>query len=341
MEEVQAIFSNTQDDIDDNGGFFDASRALKAYLIENNNSYLPQIPGYSDWTPLEDVRNWYSAYNIDNPHQYVIYDNSLGRVGILYTMLKVKNIDGFVDKWISQTPNLDHCWLSKKQLMSFSCREDWFEKGIGLRYRNILGKFNKKEDTPTLSLKAWYGSGTADDWKTILTPIKEEAALSSIRWQRLNDYSESQLTTEWYNYGKVTVNFAEDVTEAMREISAMAYNYYTSLVEVEKERDRKLCAFELGFSKTIDLEAFSKYVVSGRSNLKLWMVETEVYHDFRRFRGVDLHTWDPIYLDISTDYAYLTVPQKSCVNAAPRIAVIQSENTAGNTTIEFDGVSVF
>ena len=43
-----------------------------------------------------------------------VYDNSLGRVGILYTMLKVKNIDGFVDKWISQTPNLDHCWFGQQ-----------------------------------------------------------------------------------------------------------------------------------------------------------------------------------------------------------------------------------
>ena len=339
-EVVQATFSNTLNDRDDRAEFFDTSKSLKAYLVENNNEYIPKIPGFSEWRQLDDSKLWYYATNSESPKNYVIYDHSLGRVGVLYTMLKVTNIDRMIEKWISRTPNLDHCWLSRKQLMSFNTYPNWVEKGIGLKYRNVLGKLNKGDDAPTLSLKAWYGSSCGDDWIQDIGPLKEKAALSSIRWQK-NIESIPKLTFEWYNYGKVTVSYAEDVNEAMQEISQMARRYYDSLVVVGKMRDENLCAFELTFSKKVDIQAFSECVVAGRTSLKLWMIETESSQEFKRFRGVDLHTWDPIYIDITPEYAFLTVPMGSCVNAAPRIAVIQGENTSGDTTIEFNGDEVF
>jgi hypothetical protein len=70
-------------------------------------------------------------------------------------------------------------------------------------------------------------------------------------------------------------------------------------------------------------------------------MEIEHHEDFRRYKGVDLHTWDRILLDVGLDYAYLTIPGKGCVNAAPRLAVLQGEDNAGVTTIYHDGVEVF
>lgn len=75
--------------------------------------------------------------------------------------------------------------------------------------------------------------------------------------------------------------------------------------------------------------------------MKLWLVEIESGDDFKRFKGIDLHTWDRVLLDVGLDFAYLTVPGKGCVNAAPRIATIQGENSAGRTSICHDGVEIF
>ena len=46
-------------------------------------------------------------------------------------------------------------------------------------------------------------------------------------------------------------------------------------------------------------------------------------------------------MDMGPIYAYLTVPGKGCVNAAPRIATVQGEDNAGKTSIYFDGVEMF
>jgi hypothetical protein len=75
--------------------------------------------------------------------------------------------------------------------------------------------------------------------------------------------------------------------------------------------------------------------------MRLWLVETESESDFKRFAGVDLHTWDRVLLDVAPQYAFLTIPGRGCVNAAPRLATIQGEDNAGRTSISFDGVDVF
>ena len=102
-------------------------------------------------------------------------------------------------------------------------------------------------------------------------------------------------------------------------------------------RDNKMAAFELGFGQQIDLDAFKQTVEQERGSMRLWLLETESQHDFRRFRGVDLHTWDRMLLDVGTDFAYLTVPGKGCVNAVPRLAALQGIDNAGKTSILFDG----
>ena len=121
----------------------------------------------------------------------------------------------------------------------------------------------------------------------------------------------------------------------------MANRYADALDEATKLRDTTMGAFEIDFSQEIDLEAFSNTVLKGKGEMKLWLVETEAESDFRRFRGIDLHTWDRILLDVAPDYAYLTVPGKGCINAAPRIATIQGEDNAGKTSILHDGVEIF
>jgi len=118
--------------------------------------------------------------------------------------------------------------------------------------------------------------------------------------------------------------------------------YHDSLIEASKIRDNKYTSFELDFSnRDIDLQRFSEVVAKGTGDMRLWLVETEREDDFRRFSGVDLHTWDRIMLVVGSGYAYLTIPSKGCVNAAPRLATLQGEDNSGRTSIYIDGVEVF
>ncbi len=75
--------------------------------------------------------------------------------------------------------------------------------------------------------------------------------------------------------------------------------------------------------------------------MNLWLVEVEAEPDFRRFKGIDLHTWDRVLLDVGPNFVYLTIPGSGCVNGAPRLAVVQGEDNSGKASIYHDGVEVF
>ncbi len=217
--------------------------------------------------------------------------------------------------------------------------KSWNQRGLGLKFSD--GLTQEEENVANFSLKAYYGANRLiKGLDKVLNEAKKEFAIHSARWQkRIED--DVVLSTEWYSNGKATINRALDVDEALLSVAEMANRYADSLKEATDLREKTMGAFELDFSQKIDLNAFSKKVATGTGEMKLWLVETESEDDFKRFRGVDLHTWDRILMDIGPDFAYLTVPGKGCINAAPRIATLQGEDNAGKTSIYHDGVEVF
>lgn len=246
--------------------------------------------------------------------------------------------DKLIKKWVSSKKGLDRCWLSRNHLLHWSEKSDWSSRGYGFKFSDEL---YPDDESGNFSLKAWYRPNRSiDGLDSIIECAKENFALHSSRWDKHSDFGIS-MSTEWYSNGKVTVNKGVDVDETMLSISEMANKYQKSLTEATELRDTSMGAFEIDFSQEINLDAFSNTVLKAKGDMNLWLVETENESDFRRFKGLDLHTWDRVFLDVGPDYAYLTIPGKGCVNAAPRIATIQGENSAGRTSIYHDGVEIF
>jgi len=309
---------------------------LKAYLLETNYPIDEVGCPLGAWSSL-DAGGWYVNRGPLSPNTLFL-DTTRERVWILYTLLDATEADAVTDGRVKHIKGLDRCWLSRSHLLHYDNKEPWQQRGLGLKFSDGLAS---DDEAGRFSLKAWYGAtekipGLAE----VLNTAKESFAIYSTRWQKLKEDSVT-LAVEWYSNGKVTINRATDVDEVMLSISDMANLYEDALAEATGLRNDGLGAFELNFTQSIDLEAFSKTVAMGRGRMNLWLIETETEPDFRRFKGVDLHTWDRVFLDVGPDFAYLTIPGKGCVNAAPRIATIQGEDNAGRTSIFFDGVEVF
>ncbi|MDO9036568.1 MAG: hypothetical protein Q7U51_15390 [Methanoregula sp.] len=314
------------------------SKQLKAYLIESNLglSAIHCPKEYGHWKKL-DADHWHMNEGGHSPGSFFL-DSTRKRVWILYSLLDASESDAVVSKWIESINGLDRCWLSRNQLMHFGSVESWKEKGIGLKFYDGL---TPEENAGNFSLKAWYGATSQiEGLGDVLRVAKEKFAIYSTRWQKICGGSVT-ISAEWYSTGKVTINKAMDVDDVMLSISDMANRYEDAILEATKIRDHTMGAFELDFTQNIDLNAFAQAVSMGKSTMNLWLVETESEPDFKRFRGVDLHTWDRVFMDVGPNYAYLTVPGKGCVNAAPRIATVQGEDNAGKTSIFFDGVEMF
>jgi hypothetical protein len=331
---LQAGFENNEESLEAFGKTY--STQLKAYLIESNQSIVGAGCPIGKWRGL-DSTGWYGNQDENFPNTLFL-DGTRERVWIIYSILDAAESDLAIKNWVESRKGLDRCWLSRKQLLHWEGMEQWSQSGLGLRFSDGL---YPEEEAGKFSLKAWYGANRyIVGLDEVIEKAKERFAIYSARWQKRRNGSVA-ISAEWYSNGKATINRAIDVDEVLLSISEMANRYDDAISDATELRDTTLCAFEIDFSQEIDLDAFSNTVAKGTGEMKLWLVETEAEADFRRFRGVDLHTWDRILLDVGPDFAYLTIPGKGCVNAAPRIATIQGEDNAGKTSIFHDGVEIF
>ncbi|NLH21460.1 MAG: hypothetical protein GX463_04745 [Methanothrix sp.] len=335
-ELLQAGFESNEESLEAFGKTY--STQLKAYLVESNTP-LPDSFGcpLGSWNNI-DSSGWYVNRDVE-PSNTLFLDSTRDRVWILYSLLDATQSDFIVENWIKSTSNLDSCWLSRGNLLHWENLSGWSRRGMGLRFSDGL---SPEESSGNFSLKAWHGANRyVEGLDEILKIAQDKFAIYSVRFQKKSGGSIS-ISAEWYSDGKVTINRAADADEVLISVAEMANRYADSLKEATNLRNKKFAPFEIDFSKRIeDLDAFSATVTKGQGAMKLWLAEIEACQDFRRFKGVDLHTWDRILLDIGPDYVYLTVPGKGCVNAAPRLAVVQGEDNAGRASIYHDGTEVF
>lgn len=310
---------------------------LKCYLVESTGQDVRRIGcPIGTWHSL-DAPGWY-ANEEDKRSSGLFLDASQGRVWRLYSLLDAVESDGLVDKWIRSTRGLDYAWLSRYHMFRWEQSGTWKLRGIGLRFSDGLTPIDEQGH---FSLKAWHGAAQyLRGLQELLDVARDNFAIHSARWQKIADGSVS-VSSEWYSNGKVTVNRGVDVDEVLAHISDMAFQYQDALSFASELREDELGAFEFNFAQKVDLDAFSNVVARGIGDMRLWMLEVESEPDFRRFKGLDLHTWDRVFLDLGEDFAYLTIPAKGCINAIPRLAVIQGEDNGGKTDIFYNGERVF
>jgi len=335
-ELLQAGFENNEKTLEQ----FDKidSAQLKAYLIESNLDLKAAGAPVGNWQRLEDT-DWYVSKG-GGHFNSLFLDKSRSRVWVIYSLIDADTTKSLINNWIKKKNGLDKVWLSRPQLLHLAnIGEGWVERGLGIKFADGLA--TDEDSAGNVSVKAWHGANSkTQDIYDIADHAKKRFAISSVRWQKRTNRAVS-ITTEWYSDGRVTINRAMDVDEVLIWISEMANRYEDSLHEATILRNSTMAPFELNFTQEIDLESFSNTVSKGKGDMNLWLVETEHETDFRRFKGVDLHTWDRILLDVGLDYAYLTIPGEGCVNSAPRLAVVQGEDNAGVTSIYHDGTEVF
>lgn len=337
-EKVQAGFDNNEESLARFGKTY--STQLKAYLLETNCREPSQVGcPRGRWIPLNSS-GWYVNDSKESPEESdTLFMNWTGtRVIGVYSLLDALESDYIVDNWVKGRTGLDYCWLTRGLLYHWLRKDNWEERGLGLKFNDGL---MPEEFSGNFSLKAWYGvNEDLGDLRKILELAKETFAITSIRWQK-KSAGDVVISAEWYSNGKVTFNRASDVDDVLSTVREMAVRYEDNLALADRLRESKMAAFEIGFSRKIDLDRFSEVVSKGTGEMRLWLIEKESDRDFKRFSGIDLHTWNRIIMDVGTDYAFLTIPSKGCVNAAPRIATIQGEDNAGKTSVLFDGVDIF
>jgi len=335
---AQANFDNNDETLKKFGKT--CSTQLKAYLLESNCRTKDDIGCPLGKWRLLDSSGWYTNESAGaGEESETFFMNMVGpRILKVYSLLDASTSDFLIDNWVKKKRGLDYCWLTRGMLLHWTGKSGWEERGTGLRFNDGL---TPEVDQSNFSMKAWHGANVYfKDIDEVLNKAREIFAITSVRWQK-RSAGEVAISAEWYSNGKVTFNRAADIDEVLSVVSELSIRYEEDLNTATRLRDAKMAAFEIDYATSIDLDRFAEVVSKGIGDMRLWLVQTESQNDFRRFKGVDLHNWDRVFLDVGPDFAFLSVPGKGCVNAAPRIATIQGEDNAGKTRVYFDGVDIF
>lgn len=308
---------------------YSKSPHLKVQLVESNVEEIPPIDGFGQWSPFEDTPFWYRC---SNGSDYIVVNKFSSRVWAVYSMMKVASFSKIVDPWIKNTHNLDKCWIPSSRVKAIGRDNGWVERGIGLKYHDLLAD---EDAQAKVSMKAWYGQN--DRIARAIADLQSSFAVSSYRFK---DESTSSVS-EWYSNGKITFNSSTDSESVLLAVRQVMEYYNGELNIATKLRNEEKGSFEFTFDQEIKLDRYSELVGKGKGDLQLWMAEVESMPDFKRYRGIDMHTWDRIFLDIGPKYAYMTIPGKGCVNAAPRFVSIQGETIMGRTKVYYNGDGIF
>lgn len=318
---------NLSDNVD--SADYSKSSHLKIQLVESNKFEIPKIDGYSPWKPFEDTIHWYCC---SRESDFIVVNKYSDRVWAIFSLMRVDAFNKTIKKWIHDSFDLDKCWIPSSRIKKIGISNEWVERGVGLRYHDLSSDENSQSK---FSMKAWYGSNEVIT--DAIEELKNNFAVSSYRFK--NDSTSS--VSEWYSDGRITFNSSDDSEIVIESVNQVMKYYDDELSRVTSLRDEHRGSFEFRFKQKINLNGYSNLVSGGKSELQLWMVEVESLPDFRRYRGVDMHTWDRIFLDLGDDYAYMTIPGKGCVNAAPRLISIQGETLLGKTNVYYNGDEIF
>jgi hypothetical protein len=215
------------------------------------------------------------------------------------------------------------------------------QRGFGVKFDDDIATTNTRMN---FSAKFWVGRNRQGARAEILDKVRELFSPSSIRFGRDEQADDTPLSSqlyELYHDGRLTVNTCSDVEEMLELARTLRESYSHQVSELEKQRERRDFPVEAVFAEPVDFEQMTELVRGGRSGLQMWLHRYALEPDVARFAGSDLHTGDPVTLDLGGDYAYVGTSKKACMNMAPRYGTLAARHLSTRCRLYVDGAEVF
>lgn len=317
------------------GGEYRGKQAeLKTYIMESNN--LPGKIANSDvvvqpfTTDLPTVNVWRIFFGKINATFYV--DSTDPRFLVLYTNDLAHVTDNLYKKLVHTTKNkFDQIWLPKDVLYKLTKLPGNTFKGFGLRFDDYFSIKQEDENYDAIKLSA-VGALSSDVLRVLSekTSIKKTISFSKVRV--LRGVKGSCVTDELQYLGRLItiagnsvdyhVNFVEVIKRTYRQMIEVVEENRIGIKKVEGRTLLEGQAFDFVLDRKIDdLDSFADVLLDQKTPFRLWGLRSKILPEMRRIVGVDLHTGDPIDLEVTPSLIRVYVPKGACGNTALRLFV--------------------
>jgi len=323
---------------------------LKTYIMESNNG-LPRIQGseslrvFPSPTKLPQI----SVLRLEYSRLSAIFylDATDPRFLLLYTNDVADITDKLYSRLVeSSTNSFDRIWLPTEVQDKISHLSGNVFRGFGLSFNDLFA-LEKRRELPIDELRmsaSGVRSGRALEALNKDTMLKRSLCYSKIKVERGN--SQSFVTDEVRFNGRVITKSGQSIDDHVSLIEIIRKIYRNLIEEIEQNsigtrqvEGRTLIegqAFELILDRQIeDLDRFSERLLSSSKPFRLWGIVNKISKDMRQIVAVDLHTGDPLNLEITPSLIRIYLSRGACGNTVLRLYV--NTQHGFDSAIRFNG----
>lgn len=315
-------------------------RDLKSYMFETDEKLekefnVDNISTIITDTGLDHIKILTMEGESNNARKRAQFylDKSNERFLVLHTNALANDTDYFVKKLTqSNDHEFDSAWLSTSMLKSIS--QDFGNRfyGYGVDYTDIF-----REDSDVIE--------PTDDLKMNISGTISQKVLETIRQDEVVDrtmgYTKVTLGrgTKYHGVledlgynGRFIVRKGDSVDDHISLVDHVTDEYSTKVYEIEKERIRgEKCgeksfiegtSFDFEFSRSIeDWGFYLPRIFNALEPFRVWGMKSKIERDMHRILGIDMHTGDPLDIEVSGQLMRIYLPNNSCGNVVLRLFV--------------------
>ena len=312
---------------------------LKTYILESNNKVneirnsdltVNSIP-----TDVENIGIWQVFQKEKHATFYI--DSGDPRFFVLYTSDLAETTDDLYNKLIhSATNKFDHIWIPKDSMYKLTEVQGNQFRGFGLSFNDYFALGERDRTTDSLGLSA-TGKLSKDVLKVLSNEpnLKKTISFSKLRISRGN--GEYFVTNELkYNGRLITTagnsidyhtSFVQLILEKYRDLIERVEENRIGIKQIEGRTLLEGQAIEFSLRRHIEeLDHFIEVLLNPRSPFRLWGLKNNISQKMRKIVAIDLHTGDPMDLEITSDLIRVYLPKNTCGNTVLRLYVNLQRN---------------
>ena len=308
-------------------------RLLKTYIMEVNRLpsefELTSMKGSLRATKVPDVSILSLEYA--NMHARFYVDMSDKRFWMLHTDDLADHTNNLFRRLVfSPEASFDRAWLPVEMIQKVSSLAGNRFRGFGLSYRDFFA-LNGEEERPVEELRMRvYGSSSMDALKALKDKEKLRRSLSysMVRVRRGN--SSSFVIEELGHEGRFIAMGGSSIDDYVSLIEITKKMYRTTIEAIERNsigvkevKGRTLVegeAFELTLERGIeDIDSFIDQLANSMPPFRLWGMKNKISTELYQIIGIDLHTGDPIDLEVTPSFIRIYLHKGSCGNTVLRL----------------------
>lgn len=315
-------------------------RDLKSYIFETDekleeNFLVDNISANISGTGLDHIKilTMTGETNNKTTRAQFYLDKSDERFLVLHTNALATESDTFVNKLTqSNDHEFDSAWLSTTMLKHISSNFGNRFYGYGVNYTDIFSDDNDLIEPPT-NLKMNI-SGTISQ-KVLETIRQDESVDRTMGYTKVTIGRGTKyhgvLEDLGYN-GRFRLMRGDSIDDHISLVDHVTDGYSEKVHEIEKERLRgekigdkcfvEGTSFDFVFNRTVeDWGMYLPRIFNALEPFRVWGMKNKVEHDMYKILGVDMHTGDPLDIEVSDRLMRVYLPNNSCGNVILRLFV--------------------